>query len=77
MHLLITDVIMPQLSGRTLANELRRERPDLRVLFTSGYPTDVLADAALQSEVAFISKPYDSVALARRVREILAETVTA
>lgn len=77
LHLLITDVIMPRLSGRTLATELRRERPELRVLFTSGYPTDLLTDAALQSEVAFIGKPYDSVALARRVREVLREALTA
>jgi two-component system cell cycle sensor histidine kinase/response regulator CckA len=76
IHLLITDVIMPQLSGRTLATELRQERPEMRVLFTSGYPTDLLTDAALQSEVAFMSKPYDSVALARKVREVLTEAVT-
>jgi two-component system cell cycle sensor histidine kinase/response regulator CckA len=67
---------MPHLSGRTLATELRQERPEMRVLFTSGYPTHLLTDAALQSEVAFMSKPYDSVALARKVREVLMEAVT-
>jgi two-component system cell cycle sensor histidine kinase/response regulator CckA len=77
VHLLISDVIMPQLSGKTLANELRRQRPEMRVLFTSGYPPDLLTDAALQSEVAFISKPYDSLALAHRVREVLMEGATA
>jgi DNA-binding response OmpR family regulator len=68
---------MPHLSGRTLAAELRRQRPALRVLFTSGYPTDVLTEAALQSEVAFIGKPYDPITLARRVRGILTESVVA
>jgi two-component system, cell cycle sensor histidine kinase and response regulator CckA len=77
IHLLVTDVIMPHLSGRTLAAELRRQRPALRVLFTSGYPTDVLTEAALQSEVAFIGKPYDPITLARRVRGILTESVVA
>jgi two-component system, cell cycle sensor histidine kinase and response regulator CckA len=71
VHLLITDVIMPHLSGRTLAAALRRERPELKVLFTSGYPADLLTDAALQPGVAFISKPYESVCLARRVRSVL------
>jgi CheY-like chemotaxis protein len=68
VHLLIADVIMPQLCGKTLAAELRRERPELKVLFISGYPADVLTDAALQPGVAFISKPYEPACLARRVR---------
>ncbi len=77
VHLLITDVIMPQLSGKHLAAELRRERPELRVLFTSGYPSDVLTDAALQDGVAFIGKPYEPVCLARRVRSVLGNPVYA
>jgi CheY-like chemotaxis protein len=71
IHLLITDVIMPQLSGRVLASELRRKRPELKVLFTSGYPSGVLTAAALQPGVAFIGKPYEPVCLARRVRSVL------
>jgi CheY-like chemotaxis protein len=71
VHLLITDVIMPQLSGKTLADELRRGRPELRVLFTSGYPADVLTDAVLEPGVTFISKPYEPTCLARRVHTIL------
>ena len=77
VHLLITDVIMPQLSGRTLAAELRRNRPELRVLFTSGYPSDVLTDAALQPGVAFIGKPYEPVCLARQVRSVLGNPLCA
>jgi CheY-like chemotaxis protein len=70
IHLLVTDVIMPHLGGRSLAVELCRTRQDLRVLFTSGYATDVLAGLG-KAEVAFLSKPYTPSQLARRVREIL------
>jgi two-component system, cell cycle sensor histidine kinase and response regulator CckA len=71
VHLLIADVVMPGFGGLHLADELRREHPGLKVLLTSGYPAEVLADAVLHPGVAFLGKPYDPTTLARRVREIL------
>ncbi len=72
IDLLVTDVVMPGMNGRELAEAARDERPSLRVLYTSGY-TD---DAALQSgirytEVAYLEKPYDVHGLADKVREVL------
>jgi two-component system cell cycle sensor histidine kinase/response regulator CckA len=71
IHLLVTDVIMPSLSGRSIAEELRRNRPELKVIFVSGYPAEVLADVELGSGLAFLGKPYSPTQLARQVREIL------
>jgi CheY-like chemotaxis protein len=71
VHLLITDVIMPHLIGRNLAEELRRTRPELKVIFVSGYTADVLTDVELGSRPAFLGKPYSPTQLARQVREIL------
>jgi CheY-like chemotaxis protein len=73
VHLLVTDVIMPHVSGRALADELRHGRPELRVLFTSGYPSDVLSNAMLRNGGSILNKPYDPCVLARRVREMLDE----
>jgi FixJ family two-component response regulator len=62
---------MPHLNGKGLAEELRRDRPELRVLFTSGYPAHVLTEAELQPQTDFLGKPYDPTSLARRVRMML------
>jgi two-component system cell cycle sensor histidine kinase/response regulator CckA len=70
IDLLFTDVIMPGLSGRELAAQLRAQRPALRVLFTSGYTRDVL-DTHDQRGAEFLRKPYLPDDLARRVREVL------
>jgi CheY-like chemotaxis protein len=72
LHLLVTDLVMPHLDGPGLAAELHRERPEVRILFTSGYPSDVLS-ARTRGDAATLSKPYDPEALARRVRELLDE----
>jgi two-component system cell cycle sensor histidine kinase/response regulator CckA len=71
VHLLVTDVIMPHVSGRALADELRQERPELRVLFASGYPADALSHATWRNGEDILNKPYDPSVLARRVREML------
>ena len=71
IHLLVTDVVMPHLNGRLLADELRRARPELRVLFVSGYAADTFTGAALQPDIPFMAKPYVPTVLARRVREAL------
>ena len=73
IDLLLTDVVMPgRTNGRILADALLVERPDLRVLYMSGYTDD--ADLALglqRAEVAFIQKPFSPVALTVKVREVL------
>ena len=72
IDLLLTDVVMPGLNGRELAKELRKTRPDLRVLYTSGYTADSATLLELQkADVAFIQKPYAPLALAQKVREVL------
>ena len=72
LHLLLTDVVMPRLSGRELALGLRAKRPGLRVLFRSGYTEDaVIRHGALEPGSAFLQKPFTPAGLARRVREIL------
>jgi CheY-like chemotaxis protein len=72
IHLLLTDVVMPVLGGAELATRLAKLRPDLRVLFMSGYPERMGADASLPPEGTFIlEKPFDAGALARKVRETL------
>ena len=72
IDLLLTDVVMPGLTGRELAEELRRTRPELKVLYTSGYTADSATLVELEKgNVAFIQKPYTPLALAQRVREVL------
>jgi DNA-binding response OmpR family regulator len=68
--LLLSDVVMPRLSGPLLAAELRRQRPDLRVLFMSGYDVDDPC-AALGPGVARLQKPFSLNTLLFRVRSLL------
>jgi two-component system cell cycle sensor histidine kinase/response regulator CckA len=72
IDLLLTDVVMPGLSGRELADALRLRQRDLKVLFQSGYTDDaVMRWGVLQAEMAFLKKPFTLEALAARVREAL------
>ncbi len=72
IDLLITDVIMPGLNGRQLAMQLTEQRPDLRVLFTSGYAEDVVVHhGVLDPNVHFIGKPYSLASLSTKIRSIL------
>jgi signal transduction histidine kinase len=72
LHLLVTDLIMPQVGGRELAARISSKRPDLPVLFMSGYTEDaVVHHGVLEKDLAFIQKPFTPATLARRVREIL------
>src|SRR6266568_6207173 len=72
IRLVVTDVIMPQMGGKVMAEWLKATYPDLKILFTSGYTDDAIAQhGVLEPGVAFLAKPYTPTALAHKVREIL------
>jgi PAS domain S-box-containing protein len=72
LDLLVTDVVLPMLNGRQLFDELRSLRPELRVVFMSGYTDDVIArHGVLEPGVTFVEKPFSQETLARNVREAL------
>ena len=72
IHMLITDVVMPKISGRELAGELTRLRPGMKVLYMSGYTdTAIVNTGILHKEVDFLQKPFTPTALTEKVREIL------
>jgi PAS domain S-box-containing protein len=75
IDLLLTDVVMPGRSGPEIAQVLSRERPDLKVLYVSGYTDDdTFTRGLLETGVSFLQKPFGLEILARRVRDILDET---
>ena len=72
LNLLVTDVIMPGMNGKDLADKLKESRPNLKVLFISGYSDDMIArHGVLEPGVALIEKPFDSNSLAHKVRQVL------
>jgi len=72
IHLVITDVIMPQMSGKVMAEWLKEGYPDLKILFTSGYTDDALGKhGVLEPGIVFLPKPYTTATLAHKVRELL------
>jgi YesN/AraC family two-component response regulator len=66
IHLVITDILMPGMSGRKMAECLTARRPDMKVLYVSGY-----GDAKAQNDLHFLQKPFSTEELATKIREIL------
>ena len=72
IHLLVTDVIMPGMNGKELFERLRSQRPDMKVLFMSGYTDNIIMQKGiLPTTINFIQKPFSSQELARKVRALL------
>ena len=72
IHLLLTDVMMPGISGRELARRISERYPRTRVLYMSGYTDNVIADGGmLEPGIAFLQKPFTPAALAQKIREVL------
>jgi signal transduction histidine kinase len=72
IRLVVTDVIMPLMGGKVMAEQLKAMHPELKILFTSGYADDaVIRHGVLEAGVEFLPKPYTPATLARKVREML------
>jgi two-component system cell cycle sensor histidine kinase/response regulator CckA len=72
IHLVVTDVVMPEVGGRELTERLLDIHPEMRVLFVSGYTDDaVFRHGVSEAEVNFLQKPFTPLALASKVREVL------
>ena len=75
--MLLTDVVLPQMGGKELAIAMQLERPQMRVLFTSGYPDGIVpSQGGLSPDDWFLAKPYTFASLANKVRDVLDAVVT-
>jgi len=78
IHLLLTDMVMPGISGRELAQHIMLSRPGIRILYMSGYTENVMTSGGmLERGLAFLQKPFSPAVLIQKIREILTQTPTA
>jgi len=76
IHVLLTDVVMPHMNGKELAEELLRMRPQVKILYMSGHTAGVISqNAPLGEDVAFIEKPFTHEGLSRKIRQLLEDAV--
>jgi CheY-like chemotaxis protein len=72
IHIMVTDVVMPGMTGRELSEVFEEVRPEIKVLFVSGFTDDeILREGAMTRTFSFLQKPFSPVQLARKVREVL------
>jgi YesN/AraC family two-component response regulator len=72
IHLLLTDVVMPGMSGGELANEIKQIHPETRILFMSGYTSNAIVHrGVLDEELSLLTKPFTRSGLTQKVREML------
>ena len=72
VHLLLTDVVMPYMNGRELAETIKKEKPDIKVIFMSGYTENIIAHhGMLEPGINYISKPITPAALSQKIRSVL------
>ncbi len=75
IHLLLTDVVMPRMNGRVLADRLSLVRPEMKVVFMSGYSRDIIAhNEILTSDALFLAKPFTMTELTQKVEQVLQST---
>ena len=72
VDLLLTDIVLPGISGLQLSQKLRASKPGLKVIYMSGYSDDVIAHhGILDNDISFIQKPFTSMVLTKKIRDVL------
>jgi two-component system cell cycle sensor histidine kinase/response regulator CckA len=71
IHLLLTDVVMPGINGRVLADEMKKRRPGIKVVYMSGYTGQRIGETIIEPGSLYLQKPFMRENLARKVREAL------